>query len=57
MWLRNLFRHLTLEFFSPGRLLKERYAAFKALLSHDKRAHELMADLEEIPLHGSTKKI
>jgi len=48
MWLKNLFRHLTLEFFSPSILLRERYRAFKTLLSHDKRAHEIMADLEDL---------
>ncbi|MDJ0781887.1 MAG: PEP/pyruvate-binding domain-containing protein [Desulfosarcinaceae bacterium] len=33
---------------APGSVLKARYAAFKRLLAHDKRAHDLMAELEEI---------
>ena len=32
-------------------MLKEKYAAFKSLLTHDKRSHELMAELEEIYYH------
>ncbi len=46
--LKNLFKHLSLEIFAPEALLQERYRAFKTLLEHDKRAHELMADLEDI---------
>jgi len=48
MMIGNLFRHWTYRLFSPGTLLKEKYAAFKSLLAHDKRAHEVMAELEEI---------
>ncbi|MEJ2638142.1 MAG: PEP/pyruvate-binding domain-containing protein [Desulfosarcinaceae bacterium] len=48
MWIRNLFKYWTYQLVAPGTVLKERYAAFKSLLTHDKRAHELMADLEEI---------
>ncbi|HBF42556.1 MAG TPA: hypothetical protein DDW42_02785, partial [Desulfobacteraceae bacterium] len=32
----------------PGTVLREKYEAFKSLLRHDKRAHELMAELDEI---------
>jgi len=34
--------------FSPGTVLREKYEAFKSLLVHDKCAHEVMAELEEI---------
>jgi len=51
MLLGNLFKYWTFQVFAPGTLLKERYAAFKSLLAHDKRAHELIAELEEIYYH------
>lgn len=44
----NLFKYWTYQLFSPGTVLREKYHAFKSLLSHDKQAHELMAELEEI---------
>ena len=44
----HLFKHWTQQIFSPGTVLREKYEDFKALLRHDKRAHELMAELEEI---------
>jgi pyruvate,water dikinase len=46
--LTNLFKHWTYQVFAPGTVLREKYEAFKSLLRHDKRAHELMAELEEI---------
>lgn len=48
MFVTRLFKHWTYQVFSPGTLLREKYEAFKSLLRHDKRAHEVMADLEEI---------
>jgi len=48
MLMGNLFKYWADQLFSPGKVLKETYAAFKSLLAHDKRAHELMAELEEI---------
>ncbi len=48
MLLKNLFRHWTYQVFSPGTVLQEKYEAFKALLAHDKAAHEVMAELEDI---------
>jgi len=48
MLLGNLFKFWTYQVFAPGTLLKKRYAAFKSLLTHDKRAHELIAELEDI---------
>jgi pyruvate,water dikinase len=41
-------KHWTHQLVAPEAALKQRYAAFRALLTHDKRAHELMAELEEI---------
>jgi len=34
--------------FSPGTVLREKYEAFKNLLEYDKKAHEFMAELEDI---------
>lgn len=51
MLLGNLFKYWTYQVFAPGALLKEKYKAFKSLLAHDKRAHELIAELEEIYYH------
>lgn len=48
MLINNLFKYWTYQVFSPGTLLREKYKAFKILLEHDKAAHELMAELEEI---------
>ena len=44
----NLFKYWTYRLFAPGKVLREKYTAFKSLLNHDKRAHDLMAELEEI---------
>ena len=46
--LRNLFRHLTYQAFSPGTLLRETYESFKAILARNKISLELMAELETI---------
>jgi len=48
MLLKNLFRYWTYQIFSPGTVLREKYEAFKSLLAHDKDAHEIIAELEEI---------
>jgi len=48
---KNIFKYWTRQLFSPDMVLQEKYASFKSLLSHDKRAHELMAELEEIYYH------
>ena len=48
MLLKNLFKYWTYQIFSPGTVLREKYEAFKSFLSHDKCAHEVMAELEEI---------
>ncbi|OPX37040.1 MAG: hypothetical protein B1H13_13530 [Desulfobacteraceae bacterium 4484_190.3] len=48
MLLKNLFKYWTYQVFSPGTVLREKYEAFKSLLAHDKCAHEVMAELEEI---------
>jgi len=54
MPLTNLFKHWTFQVFSPGTVLREKYEAFKSLLNADKKAHELMAELEEI-YHSNAK--
>jgi len=48
MLLKNLVKYWTRLVFAPDRLLKDKYACFKSLLEHDKRAHELLAELEEV---------
>lgn len=54
MFISKLFKHWTYQVFSPGTVLREKYEAFKYLLTHDKRAHELIAELEEI-YHNNIK--
>jgi pyruvate,water dikinase len=48
MLMKSLFKYWTYQMFSPETVLREKYEAFKSLLECDKRAHELMAELEEI---------
>jgi pyruvate,water dikinase len=48
MLIKNLFKYWSYQLFSPSTVLREKYDGFKSLLSNDKRAHELMAELEEI---------
>ena len=47
----NLFKYWTYQLFAPGKVLKDKYTAFKSLLDHDKHAHDLMAELEDIYYH------
>ena len=55
MLIKNLFRYWSYQVFSPGTILREKYESFKALLEYDKKAHELMATLEDI--YYTQKKI
>jgi len=48
MYIRNLFRHWSYRLFAPGLLLREKYEAFRELIEHDKRCHELIAELQQI---------
>jgi len=48
MYLRQLFKRWTREVFAPGKLLRQKYLAFKELLRHDKRSLELITDLEDL---------
>lgn len=48
MQVKNLFRYWTFQVFSPGTVLREKYEAFKRLLDHDRKAHEFLAELEDI---------
>lgn len=53
MFIQNLFRHWTYRFFAPGVLIREKYEAFRGVLEADSRAHELLADIEEIYISRS----
>ena len=44
---KNLFAHLGRLLLDPGQAFRKRYEAFRSLLEHDEKAHELMAELEE----------
>ena len=46
--IKNLFTYWTRQLFKPGSLIQEQYTAFQSLLEADKRAHDRMAELEEI---------
>ena len=46
--LGNLFRQLTYQVFSPGTLLREKYEAFKIILTCNRVCLELMAEIEMI---------
>ncbi len=48
MDIQNLFRHWSYRLFAPGALVREQYEAFRTVLAADLRAHDLMAELEEI---------
>jgi pyruvate,water dikinase len=48
MLIKNLFKYWSYQLFSPSTVLRQKYEGFKSLLGNDKRAHELMAELEDI---------
>jgi pyruvate,water dikinase len=48
MPIRNLFNYWTSKIFTPDGLARNQYRAFMSLLKNDKKAHELMAHLEDI---------
>ncbi len=52
MLLNTLFRYWTYRLFAPGVVLRQTYEAFRELLVHDSRCHELMADLEALYYQG-----
>jgi pyruvate,water dikinase len=52
MYLRQLFKYWTLQVFTPGKLLRLKYEAFKELLRHDKKSLEIITDLEELLHQG-----
>jgi pyruvate,water dikinase len=54
MPLKDLLRQFTQQVIDPGRFLRDKYDAFKTLLKYDKRAHEDMAELEDI-YHNQTR--
>jgi pyruvate,water dikinase len=51
MHITDLFRHWVHGLFASGALLREKYEAFRKLLEHDNRCHELTAELQQIH-HG-----
>ena len=53
MNINTLFRYWTYRLFAPGVVLRQTYEAFRELLVHDSRSHELMADLEALYYQGS----
>lgn len=44
----DLFKYWLYRLFAPGALLRQRYEAFRKLLEHDKKSHELIAALQEL---------
>ena len=48
MLVKNLFTYWTGQAFSPSAAMRRKYEAFKSLLEQDVRAHDLMAELEEM---------
>ncbi len=44
----NVFRQLAHQLISPERVSRAKYETFKNLLQHDRRSHELLAELEEL---------
>jgi len=51
MLLKSIFKYWARQLFAPDAVMQEKYTSFKSLLSHDKQAHELIAELEEIYYH------
>ncbi|MDR2550467.1 MAG: hypothetical protein LBD10_09755 [Desulfobulbus sp.] len=48
MPVRALFKHWSLRFWAPDRVVRHTYEAFKILLGLDGRCHELMAEFEAV---------
>jgi len=48
MPIRNLFKYWTSKIFTPDGLARNQYKAFMSLLANNKKAHTLMAELEDI---------
>lgn len=52
MRVNTLFKYWTSRLFAPGAALRATYDAFRDLLVHDRRSHELMAELEALYYQG-----
>ncbi len=52
MFLNTLFKRWSYQIFSPDTIHRQTYEAFKDLLKHDARAHDLMAELEVLYHEG-----
>ena len=48
MLTNNLFKRWTYKFFAPDLLQRGTYEAFRRLLEHDRRCHELIADFQDL---------
>ncbi len=48
MLTNNLFKRWTYKFFAPYLLQRGTYEAFRRLLEHDRRCHELIADFQDL---------
>ncbi len=48
MHTNNLFKRWTYKFFAPDLLQRGTYEAFRRLLEHDRRCHELIADFQDL---------
>ncbi len=48
----NYLKQLSEQILAPNQLVRKRYATFKELLAHDRHAHELLAQLENIHYAG-----
>ena len=57
MLINTLFKYWTYRLFAPGVVLRATYDAFRELLVHDSRSHELMAELEEIYYQGKKEDL
>ncbi len=52
--IKKLFQQLSYKVFAPGFVLRNKYEAFKELLTHDSSCHELMAWIQDA-YHGQSK--
>jgi len=52
--IKKLFQQLSYKVFAPGFVLRNKYEAFKELLTHDSSCHELMAWIQDA-YHGPSK--
>ena len=56
MLTNNLFKRWTYKFFAPYLLQRGTYEAFRRLLEHDRRCHELIADFQDLYFKKAPKE-